>query len=68
MCLSVFPFCVSTVSVMAPYLGLVFNTWVEYHELLLVLQIACICFVCLVRNVLPVCPMYFSGQSKHFIW
>jgi hypothetical protein len=26
------------------------------------------CSLYLVWNVLPVCPMYLSGQSKHFIW
>jgi hypothetical protein len=28
----------------------------------------CICSLYLGPNVLPVCPMYFIGQSMHFIW
>jgi hypothetical protein len=30
--------------------------------------IACIYSLCLVLNVLTVCPMYFSGQSIHLIF
>jgi hypothetical protein len=36
--------------------------------LLLLFLIAWICSLYLVRNALPVCPMYLSGQSKQFIW
>jgi hypothetical protein len=59
---------ISTVSVMVPYLCPVFNMWFEYRELLLLFLNACMCSLYLVRNVLPVCLMYVSGQSMHFIW
>jgi hypothetical protein len=59
---------ISTVSVMVPYLCPVFNMWFEYGELLLLFLNACMCSLYLVRNVLPVCLMYVSGQSKHIIW
>jgi hypothetical protein len=58
----------STVSVMVSYVCPVFNMWLEYPKLLLLFLIACICSLHLLWNVLPVCPMYFSGQSRHFIW
>jgi hypothetical protein len=29
---------------------------------------AWMCSLYLMSNVLPVCPMYLSGQSRHFIW
>jgi hypothetical protein len=64
-------FCViimSSVSVMVPYVSPVFNMWFQYPELLLLFLIACIRSLYLVWNILPVCPMYFSGQSRHFIW
>jgi hypothetical protein len=58
----------STVAVMVPYFCPMFNMLFEYPELLLLCVIACICYLYLVWNALPVCPAYFSGQSKHFIW
>jgi hypothetical protein len=56
------------VSVILPYVCSVFNMCFEYPELLLLFLIACMCFVYLVLNVRPVCPMYFNGQSMHLIW
>lgn len=44
-----------------------FSIWFKYPELPLLLLIACVCSLHLVWNALPVCPMYFNGQSKHFI-
>jgi hypothetical protein len=46
---------------------LVFNMWLEYPELLLLFLTVCICTLYLVWNILPACPMYFSGQSRHFV-
>jgi uncharacterized membrane protein YhhN len=37
-------------------------------ELLLLFIIASICSLYLVWNVVPVCPIYFSVWSRHFIW
>jgi hypothetical protein len=58
----------SIVSVMVPYVLLypVFNLWIVYPELLRVLLflIACIYSLCLVWNILSVCPVYFSVQSR----
>jgi hypothetical protein len=34
----------------------------------LLFLIACICSLYLMLNIFPVWPMYFSGQSRHFIW
>jgi hypothetical protein len=61
-------FMMSMVSAMVPHLCPVFHMWLEYPELLLLFLIACMCSLYLVWKVLPVCPMYLSGQSKHFIW
>jgi NhaP-type Na+/H+ or K+/H+ antiporter len=36
--------------------------------LLLLVLIACMCSLYLVFSVLPVCPMYLSGKSRHSIW
>jgi hypothetical protein len=55
-------------SAILPYVCLVFNIWFEYHELPLLLIIACICSLYLVLNVQPVCPMYFNGKSIHLTW
>jgi hypothetical protein len=57
------------VSVMVPHLCRVFNVFFEYPKLLLLLLIACstLCSLHLVWNALLDCPLYFSGQSKHFI-
>jgi hypothetical protein len=57
----------SIISVMVPDVCLMFNIWLEYPKLLLLFLNACICSFYLVWNVLPVCPMYFSVQSRHFI-
>jgi hypothetical protein len=56
------------VSVMVPYVCLVFNICLKYPVLLLLFLIACMCSLYIVWNVRPVCHMYFSGQSRHFIW
>jgi hypothetical protein len=64
-------FCVlimSIVSVMVPYVCPMFNMWLEYPKLPLLFLTACMCSLYLLWNVLPVCPMYFSGQSRLFIW
>jgi hypothetical protein len=55
------------VSVMVSYLWPVFSMWFEDPELQLLFIIDCVCSLYLVWNALPVCPIYFSGQSKHFI-
>jgi hypothetical protein len=52
---------ISMVSVMGP----VFSMWSEYPELLLLFFIANTCSLYLVWNVLPVWPMYFTGQSSY---
>jgi hypothetical protein len=44
--------------------GPVFNMLLEYPELLLLSLTACVCSL---WNVLPVCPTYFIGRSRHFI-
>jgi hypothetical protein len=36
-------------------------------DLLLLFLIACMCYLYLVWNVRPLCPMYFRGQSVHLI-
>jgi hypothetical protein len=41
-----------------PFLS--FNIWLEYRELLLLFQIACMCTFYLVRQSLSVCPVYLS--------
>jgi hypothetical protein len=60
-------FMMSIVSVIFQYVCPVFNTWFEYPELPLLLLIACICSLYLVWDARPVCPIYLSGQSRHFI-
>jgi hypothetical protein len=55
------------VSVMVLYVCPTFYTWLECYELLLLFLIAYICSLYLVWNILPVCPMYFNGQYRHFI-
>jgi hypothetical protein len=55
-------FMTSIVSVIFPYVYLVFSMWFEYPEFPLLLLIACICSLYLVWNTRPVCPMCFSGQ------
>jgi hypothetical protein len=69
--LGVFLFCffiMSILSIMVTYVCPVFNMWLAYPELLLLFLLACVCSLCLVWNILPVRPKYFSGQSRHFIW
>jgi hypothetical protein len=61
-------FTLSTASVVIPYACPMFNMWFEYAELILLFQITCICSMHLVWNVLPFCPIYFSGHSRYFIW
>jgi hypothetical protein len=56
------------VSVMLPYTCPVFSIWLEYPELLLLHLMSRMCSLHLVLNDRPVCPMYFNGQLKHFIW
>jgi hypothetical protein len=56
------------VSVMVPYVCPVFSMWFEYPDLLLLFLMVSMCSLNLILNVLPVCPMYFSGQSRHLIW
>jgi hypothetical protein len=56
----------SIVSDITPHACPAFNMWFEYPELLLLLLMSCICSLYLVLNVLPVCPIYFIGQSMHF--
>jgi hypothetical protein len=58
---------ISIIFVMVPYVCTMFNIWLEYPKLLLLLLIACTCSMYLVWKVPPVHPIYFSGQSRHFI-
>jgi hypothetical protein len=44
------------------------NMCSEYLEFGLLYRIACICFLYLLLKFLPVCTIYFSGHSLHFIW
>jgi hypothetical protein len=66
-CLSVFLLCVFLWY--SKYL-LRFHIYVRCLILIWVTSIALIIrnCLCLVQNALPVCPNYFGGQSKHFIW
>jgi hypothetical protein len=57
----------SIVSVMVPCVCPVFKVSLEYPELLLLFLIACVWSSYLMWNVLPVCPMYFSGKSRNFV-
>jgi hypothetical protein len=57
-------FMICVVSVILAYANLVFNVWLEYPELLLLLRIACIYSLNLVVNPCPVCVMYFSVQPS----
>jgi hypothetical protein len=57
---------ISIVSAMVLYP--VFSVWFEYPELLLLLLMSWICSLYLLLNVRPLCPMYFSVQSRRFIW
>jgi hypothetical protein len=67
-CLPFFPvFTISVISVMVLYVCTEFSIWFEYPELPLLFLMAWICSLYLILNILPVCPMYFSGQSRHFI-
>jgi hypothetical protein len=61
---------ISIVSVMFPYECPVFNIWLEYPDLLLLVFMSLICFLYLVLIGRPVCPMYkyFIGQLVHLIW
>jgi hypothetical protein len=61
-------FIMPVVSVMVPYLCPVFSIWLEYSELPLIFLVTCICSLYIVLNVLPGWSIYFSGQSRHFIW
>jgi hypothetical protein len=56
------------VCVMLPYTYPVFNTWLEYPGLLLLLLMSCMCSLYLILNDQPVCPLYSNGQLMHFIW
>jgi hypothetical protein len=57
-----------TVSGKVSHVCPVFTIRLEYPDYSLLFLIACICSLYLDLNVLPVWPMYFSGQSMHFIW
>jgi hypothetical protein len=58
---SLFPsFTTFTVSVVYPYGCLIFNMGFEYPKLPLM------CSMYLIRNIRPVCPVYFIGQSTQF--
>jgi hypothetical protein len=61
-------FMMYTLSIIVPHVCPVLNIWFEYPELSLLFLVARICSLHLVWNVLPVCPTYFSGQSRHFVW
>jgi hypothetical protein len=61
-------FIMSIEPVMDPYLYPAFNMWFEQPDLLLLFLTTYICSLYLVWNSLLVCPTYFRGQTKHFIW
>jgi hypothetical protein len=57
----------SIVFCIVPYVCPVFNMCSEYPVLLLLCLMSFICSFYLVLNLLPVCPMYSIGQSRHFM-
>jgi hypothetical protein len=57
----------SIVFSMVPYVCSVFSMCSEYPVLPLLCRMSCICSLYLVLNVLPACPVYTIGQSRHFI-
>jgi hypothetical protein len=61
-----FSFMICLVPVILSYVCLVFNMWLEYPKLLLLLNIAWICYLNLVLVICLVCLMYFSVQSSNF--
>jgi hypothetical protein len=68
MCAFLSIFIMTMMSIMVPYVCPVFSMWFEYSELLLLFLMTCTCSLYLVLNVLPVCFVYFNGQSRHFSW
>jgi hypothetical protein len=56
------------VSITVPYVCPVFSIWFEYPELLIVASDCLNVFFISGLKCFPVCPMYFSGQSRHLIW
>jgi hypothetical protein len=58
----------SIVSHAVPYVCPVFNMWLVYPELVLLLLMSWIRSLYLMLNVQPVCSIYFNGQSSNFIW
>jgi hypothetical protein len=71
-CLPFFPvFIMSTLSAMVPYACPVFSMWFDYWNCCFFFGgggVACMSSLYLMLNVLPVCPIYSSGQSSkcHF--
>jgi hypothetical protein len=62
-------FMMCMVSVVLPYVHLIFNVWLEYPELLL-LRIAWVYSLNLALNTCPVCHMYFivlPSRSNYYI-
>jgi hypothetical protein len=51
-----------------PYICPESNMWRECPVSGRLLRMAWRCSLYLILNVLPVCPMYFFGQSKHCSW
>jgi hypothetical protein len=57
----------SIVSSVVLYVCCVSKMCCEYLEFGLFVMVACMRYLCLVLKFLPVCPMYLSWQSFHFI-